>query len=266
MKNEIIKLKTPCDNNHVKSIMVIHDYSNIITPDWNRRFVPSGLKDLRDSMTRNGVLTSPTLVKSGTKYLAIDGNHRIKVARENHFSITANIVDIKSTGMTENELMIWLNITPKKWKPEDYLNNGVVYHKSPDYIKLNDVWEETEFAIPALYEIYSCDLACSVRKSMFESGEWRITTLDLGNKTIRHATDLNEYMDFSYKTNFLRALSKCVARKGYNTAHMIKQAKRYKGRIYDSGDRQIGHIQMLHDIYNHRALPEEQLVLNVKTK
>ena len=166
--------------------------------------------------------------------------------------------------MTENELMIWLNISPRKWKPADYLNNGVVYHKSDDYIKLNQLWEETDFAIPALYTLYSYDIPYGNRLGMFNLGEWRMTTPELGNRTIRQAEDLQELMPFYHKTNFLRALVQCVNKSGYDSAHMMKQAKRYKGQIYDSGDNFRGHLDMLHKIYNHRALEEEQLVLNVK--
>ena len=266
MKNEIVRLKTACKNNHVKAVMVVNDYSKIITPEWNRKFVPSGLKDLIDSMSANGVLTAVALVKikNSNQYLVVNGNHRTKVAKEQGHSITAYIVDIKATGLTENELMIWLNITPKKWKPADYLNNGVVYHKSDDYIKLNQLWEETDFAIPALYTLFSYDVSATNRKLMFEVGEWKMTTPGLGNKTIRQAENLMDVMPFFHKTNFLKALVQCVNKSGYDSDHMIKQAKRYKGQIYDSGDHFKGHLDMLHNIYNHRALEEEQLVLNVK--
>ena len=261
MKNEIVQLKTTCESNHITAVMVIHDYSNLVTPDWNRKFVPAGLKDLRDSMSLNGVLSSPTVVAVDGKWVVVDGNHRVKVAQEKGFSLTVIIIDLESTGMTINELMIWLNITPKKWTPADYLNNGVVYHKSHDYILLNELWEETDFAIPALYELYSFDTKQALRKNMFETGDWKITTKNLGNATIRHAEELAEWMPFYHKTNFLRALVKCVNKKGYNIKHMLKQTKRYKGKIHDSGDSLKGHLQMLHKIYNHKALEEEQLVL-----
>ena len=113
MKNEIVKLKTTCKNNHITGVMVINDYSDIITPDWNRKFVPAGLKNLRDSMESSGVLTAVTIARVDKKWLIIEGNHRVKVAKENRYSITASIIDLKSTGLTENELMIWLNITPQ---------------------------------------------------------------------------------------------------------------------------------------------------------
>lgn len=262
MKNEIVKLKTTCRNNHITGVMVIHDYSKIITPEWNRKFVPVGLKNLRDSMSKNGVLTAITIAKVNNQWLVIEGNHRVKVAKENGSSITASIIDLKSTGLSANQLMIWTNITPQKWKPEDYLNNGVVYHKLKDYIKLNDLWEETSFPIPALYELYSYDSSRN-RKTMFETGEWRITTEGLGNRVVRHAEDLSEFMSFYNKTNFLKALVSAVSTGNYSEQHMLQQAKRYKSKIYDSGDGLQGHKDMLHNLYNWKALDEERLVLNV---
>ena len=224
MKNEIVKLKTTCKNNHITGVMVINDYSDIITPDWNRKFVPAGLKNLRDSMESSGVLTAVTIARVDKKWLIIEGNHRVKVAKENRYSITASIIDLKSTGLTENELMIWLNITPQKWKPADYLNNGVVYHQSKDYIKLNDLWEDTAFAIPALYELYSYDTPHVSRKKRFETGEWRITTEGLGNRVIRHAEDLSDLMPFYNKTNFLKALVSIVSVSFFIiTKHLMKK-------------------------------------------
>ena len=73
-------------------------------------------------------------------------------------------------------------------------------------------------------------------------------------------------MPFYNKTNFLKALVSIVSVSGYDENHMLKQAKRYKSKIYDSGDGLQGHKNMLHFLYNYKALDEERLVLNVSDK
>lgn len=260
MKNEIVKLKTTCEDNHVTGVMVINDYSKIITPEWNRNYVPSGLIQLRKSMAKSGVLTPIILVKVGDKWMVVDGNHRLRVAMERGISVTACIVDVDGTGMTENELMIWLNITPRTWKPADYLNNGVVYHQSEDYIELNELWEDTEFKIPALYALYSYNNSITDNKNAFEKGDWKITTREFGNNVVNHAQELMELMPFYHKTNFIKALAKCMEKKDYSTEHMLKYAKKNKGKIYDSGDVLRGHLGMLHKVYNHLAPQDTQIV------
>ena len=157
MKNEIIMFKNQGIDNNVTGAMLINDYSDIVAPDWNRNYTPAGLKDLRKSISNHGNLTGISVVKHKNKWITVDGNHRVKVLREQNKSCVANIVDLKNTNLTENELMILLNILPKNWKPADYLNNGVVYHNNKDYLFLRDIHEETKIGIVALYSMYSME-------------------------------------------------------------------------------------------------------------
>ena len=158
-----------------------------------------------------------------------------------------------------NELMIILNTTQRNWSPEAYLKNGIVYHKNPDYVFLNEIWEDTAINLGALYEIFSFD--SPKRKAEFEKGSWRISTKSLGNKVIKYIEKINKYVDFSYKTNFIRGFVKCVDRKGFNIDHLIEQLKRFPNHIHDSGDRQIGHQEMINKIYNHCCLDEQTVYL-----
>ena len=265
MKNEITMFKTTCKNNHVIGAMVINDYSNIITPEWNREFVPKGLLELRKSMDSNGVLTAIGVVKikSTNQYMIIEGNHRNKITQEKGYSLSAYIIDIKATGMTENELMIWLNTTPKNWKPADFLNNGIVYHSNENYTFLRDILEETGVKLGALYLIYSYENSNAKNKELFELGKWRVTTRRLGNRVIRYAQELidQNLIPFAKHVNFLRGFVVCVNKKGYNQSQMIKQCKRFKNHIHDN-DKPAQHREMLNKVYNHLVLEEEELYLD----
>ena len=270
MKNEIIMFDNPGEGNRVKGAMVINDYSKIKTPEWNRHYTPAGLKDLRDSMSKYGNLTGIIVVKYKGYWLVVDGNHRVKVAQENNLQCVALIVSLKDAELTENELMVLLNVTPKNWKPADYLNNGVVYHKNKDYIFLRDVHQETGIGIAALYMMYSFDMSIPKAKKQFELGEWKVTTKSLGNRGIKYSEDLTNpnnrgYMPFARSVNFLRGFAECVAKKGYNQEQMIKQANRFPNHIHDN-DKPNQHRDMLNKLYNHCVLEEEELYLMGKNR
>ena len=233
MKNEIIMFDNPGEGNKVKGAMVINDYSNIKTPEWNRHYTPSGLKDLRDSMSKYGNLTGIIVVKDKGDWLVVD-------------------------------------VTPKNWKPKDYLNNGVVYHQNKDYIFLRDVHQETGIGIAALYMMYSFNVGIAKAKKQFELGEWQVTTKSLGNRVIKYSKQLANQskkgcMPFAQSVNFLRGFAECVNKKGYNQEQMLKQANRFPNHIHDN-DKPNQHRSMLNNLYNHCVLEEEELYLMGKTR
>lgn len=270
MKNEIIMFNDAGDGNKVKGAMVVNDYSKIKTPEWNRNYTPSGLKDLRDSMSKHGNLTGIIVVKYKGAWLVVDGNHRVKVAQENNLPCVALIVSLKDAELTENDLMVLLNVTPKNWKPKDYLNNGVVYHQNKDYIFLRDVHQETGIGIAALYMMYSFDMSIAKAKKQFELGEWQVTTKSLGNRVIKYSEQLIDQstkgcMPFAQSVNFLRGFAECVSKKGYSQEQMLKQAKKFPNHIHDN-DKPNQHRAMLNNLYNHCVLEEEELYLMGKTR
>lgn len=260
-KNEVVMFKTTSENNHVIGTVVIHDYKNVIIPEWNRRWVVKALKDLRVSMSENGVLTGVTVVRvKGNHWLLVDGNHRVKVAKENGYDITANIVDISKTDLDENKLMELINTTSNLWKPIDYLNNGIIFHKNKDYMFLNEVMEDTGITVIALYKLFAFDQKDSVNKETFEQGSWKSTTKSLGMKTIKYATELNEHIDFSMSSDFLRGFIKCVNKNGYSQKHMIAQLKRFDNHIHVCKN-PSQYVEMINKIYNHCCIDEEQVYL-----
>jgi len=88
-----------------------------------------------------------------------------------------------------------------------------------------------------------------------------MSTKALGNKIVRYAEDINKYISFSYKTNFIRGFAICVNKKGFKIKHLISQLKRFPNHIHDAGDSASTTISMLNKIYNHCCLEEEQVFL-----
>ena len=158
--------------------------------------------------------------------------------------------------------MIILNTTQLNWSAEAYLNNGVVYHKNPNYIFLREMYEDTGISLTALYFIYAYDLGSvpSVKK-VFEAGEWSVSTKSLGNRVIKYAEELKEFMPFSLKTRFLHGFGKAVSKQGYDQKHIIHPAKRFPNHIHGF-DTPMQHVEMLNKLYNHCCEEEEQIYLS----
>tara|TARA_Y100001938_G_C8094908_1_gene437452 strand:- start:3228 stop:4022 length:795 start_codon:yes stop_codon:yes gene_type:complete len=254
-KNNNIKIH---DKVNVIGQVYITDYSKLENAEGQRSLSAKGLKQLSDSLLEYGSCSCPIVVKQNKKYLVVDGWHRISVSKKNNLDIICTLVN---PSCTINELMIILNTTQVNWNPEAFLNNGIVYHKNKDYIYLREIWEDSGINIAALYEIYSDDLTKAKAKHNFEKGEWKITTKTLGNKVINYVEEINKYVNFSYKTNFIRGFVTAVSKKGFKIEHLIKQLKKYPNHIHDSGDKISGHLNMINKIYNHCCLEEDQCVL-----
>ena len=156
--------------------------------------------------------------------------------------------------------MIALDTTQHNWKPIDYLNNGIVYHKNEDYVIVREVMEDYGLAVNAVYNLYSCDRSPSLNRGLFEKGNWGISTKGIGNKTIRYSDELNKYMPFSMGSNFLHGFVKCVKKNGYNQKQMIEQCKKFPHHIHECHNPSDFMI-MLNKLYNHCVIDEEQTYL-----
>ena len=255
LKNNGVKIH---EQINVVGQVYVTDYSRLENAEGQRDLKAKGIKELSESIAEYGICTCPIVVKHNRKYIVVDGWHRISVAKKKDLDIVCTLVE---PSCTINDLMIILNTTQINWNPEAYLNNGIVYHKNKDYIALRQIWEDTGLNLGALYEIFSNDMSNTRAKSLFEKGEWAITTKQLGNKVIRYVEELNQYISFSYKTNFVRAFAYCVAKKGFKIQQLINQCKKYPHKIYDSGDSVTGHRDMINKVYNNCCLEEEQVYL-----
>tara|TARA_R100001594_G_scaffold130337_2_gene169391 strand:+ start:1940 stop:2746 length:807 start_codon:yes stop_codon:yes gene_type:complete len=243
-------------NDNVLGIAKIYDYSVLENAEGNRNFLPKAIKDVRDSVANLGFISCPIAVQKGKKFIIIDGWHRKYVAEETKSTLTIILVNVPDI----NDAMIALDTTQHNWKPIDYLNNGIVYHKNEDYIIVREVMEDYGLAVNAVYNLYSCDRSVAVNKGLFEKGRWTISTKGIGNKTIKYADELNKYMLFSMSSNFLHGFVKCVKKSGYNQKQMIDQCKRFPHHIHDCHN-PSDFVSMLNRLYNHCVIDEEQTYL-----
>ena len=238
----------------------ITDTSKLEPAEGQRPLTANGLKGVGDSIRKNGLLTTPIITRCPKRkgfYLYPDGKTRIHGAKKNNIDIVCTLVE---PDCSINELMIILNTTQYNWSAEAYLNNGIVVHKNDDMIYLGQVWEDTGLSLTALYEIFSHDLSAAKAKDSFEKGIWKHTTKNLGNKVLKYAEELYEYMPFSRKARFLQGFVTCVRKDGYSQKHMISQCKRFPNHIQPV-DTPPEYRNMLNHLYNHRCIDEEQLYI-----
>ena len=242
--------------------LYVADFDKLEQADGQRALTANGLKGIGESMLNNGLCTTPIAVrcpKRKNMYIIIDGGHRVYIARKHGMHIVCTLVE---PDCKINELMIILNTTQSNWNAEAYLNNGVVFHKNPNYIFLREVYEDTEISLTALYHIYAYDLgSISSAKKIFEAGEWKASTKPLGNKVLKYAEELVQFMPFSHKARFIQGFVRAVNKDGYDQKHMITQAKRFPNHIH-SFDTPTEHNAMLNKLYNHRCEEETQTYLS----
>lgn len=261
MKYKMIKFdeKDMGNNDNVLGIAKIYDNSILENAEGNRNFLAKAIKEIRDSVALLGLISCPIAVQVGNKFVIIDGWHRKYVAEETNSTLTIILLRVPK-GFDVNSLMIKLDTTQHNWKPMDYLNNGIVYHKNQDYVAVREVVEDYGLAVKAVYNLYSCDRSFAINKGLFENGDWNISTKSIGNRTIRYANELNKYMPFSMSSNFLHGFVKCIKKKGYNQKQMIEQCKRFPNKIHDCHN-PSDFVQMLNKVYNHCVIDEEQTYL-----
>ncbi len=238
----------------------VTDYSQTESAEGQRPLVAKGVKQISDSYDQFGICSCPVVIKRNNKYIVIDGQNRIEVAKRNGWGIPCTLIE---SDCSINDLMMIMNSTGFNWGLQNYLNNGIVYAKNPDYILLSELWEDTGIPLCSLIELFSHKEISRKRKSLFERGAWKITTGDFALKVINYVEKINKYMTFSYKTNFIRGFAKCVEHDDFDINHFITQLKRFPNHIHDSGDKVTGHRAVVHKIYNNCTLSENQITLDV---
>ena len=245
----------------VIGMLYVTDFSKVENAEGQRPLTASGVKDIKDSMHKHGILTSAIAVRNPNKkgfYLIPDGQTRIHGAKAIESDMVFTLVE---PDCSVNELMIILNTTQHNWTTEAYLNNGIVVHGNKEMEFLKDIWIDCELSLTALYEIYAYDIGLQEAKRKFESGTWTASTKDLGNRVLKYAEELNELMPFSLNAKFLTGFVKCVSKAGYDQKHMLEQAKKFRTRIHECAS-PTEYRKMLSFLYNNRCLEELQVVLH----
>ena len=242
-KNQGVKIHPKLN---VAGQVYITDYSCVELAEGGRPFT-TGLKVLHDSINTYGMCTTPYAVKKDGKYIIVDGWHR-KHVLDKKLGLPM-IVTLVEPTCSINELMIILNTTQINWSPEAYLNNGITYHKNPDYTFLSEVNEDTGISVSVLYEIYAYDISNMEAKYLFQRGVWKATTKDLGNKIIELADKVEKWIPFSHNVNFLKGFAMCVSNPYFDEEQLITQLKRFKRKVHDC-DRPRQHAGMINEIYN----------------
>ena len=261
-KDEILLFKdNKIKEDRVIGIAKVYDYSKIINAEGNRH-ITVGIKKLRESIDKHGNVTSITAVMHKGKYYVVDGWHRVYVLTEKGVPVSITLVN--ATKKEINKILIVLNTTQKSWTPVDYMNNWVEVTGDPDYIALQELYEEYKVSLGTLTHIYNYNTPKTHNDNSFRDGEWKAATKELGKKVLVYASELEEKTKFHFAMNsrFLDGFVECVAKKGYNQERMIKQAKKYSYAI-NHLDKAKDHALQINEIFNKGKIEEELIVLAV---
>ena len=264
MINQEVLLKDSDINVHpnVRTVgfVYVEDFDYLVKPVGQRKTVVN--KDLTRSINNHGMCTVPIVMKNNNKYTVIDGWHRVEICKNINTPVLCVIIESEHAIQ---DIMVALNTTMFNWKPKDFLNFGIEFHKNEDYILLDKIWKETNLSLVALYEIFSFDIiGANNRKAAFENGTWKMTTKELAFKTLEHAEILKQSLPrefaFADNANFLRGFAICVQKKAFDFNHLLAQVDRYKARIHN-GDVPTEHARMINEIYNLNTHEKSQVYL-----
>ena len=268
-KNRTLRSKEILISNNIDNIyydikvigfVYVEDYNELGRVKGNRNIDPKNIANIKESYKEHGVFSCPIVCKQDNKYMVIDGQTRVEVSTQLGLPILCLLVEVPDV----NKVMIAANANHRNWRPEDYLNHGIEYHKNKDYSYLKSVHDKTGISIIALYEIYSYGNSLKINKELFELGEWKITNKQLGDNIVEYveefSIELGPFMKFAKNANFIRGFLICASKSAYDQEHMLNQLKKYKTSIHD-GDKPRQHANMLNIIYNKNCEENVQVYI-----
>jgi len=195
----------------------------------NRPTSASGIRVMKESIKRNGILRYPIVVWNGKKscYDIIDGQHLIAAARELELSFNCIVAE----NLSENEivqLMIDLNNINRKWKLEDYINNWIL-SGDKQYRPLRNSIVETYKDIQATVIIQAyTQKPRAIATKMVKEGTFTIVNKERGDFLLDCVSECNEYLPSSRQVN--EALIKLMLKvENYDHKRMMKNLRsKYK--------------------------------------
>jgi len=208
------------------------------------------IRELMGSMERNGFLQSKAIsVKNnGSKYIVLDGQHRLEAAKRLEIAVWYNIDDdIPEAALPDLQIA-------KKWLPKDYLKHFVV-NGVKNYIKLQEIAEVcpkvSMTTIALLLEGSSQGDGTNIR---FRTGTLKITHLEKAMKTLQYANEIYSLYKYEwlYGRTFLCAFMKIIYTDGYKQKTLLEKLK-YRSEEFRQMLTKEGYVKLFNDIYNYKT-------------
>ncbi len=161
--------------------MKTKDFEKFMIWDFNRKINPKHVKELKNSIIKNGYRNEITIYVTPVqneiaegKHVILDGQHRFLASKELDVEFTYEIIENNSTTTQIEESIILYNIDRKNLTFEDYAHMN---RDNKHYAVLIDISKKTSFSIGTLFGIYQWRRAVPKRErtEQFAKGEFTIT-------------------------------------------------------------------------------------------
>lgn len=235
-------------SNKIKSVNQIYktkDYNLFKFREDNRPLVDSHVRELMDSMRKNGWIQGSYVVVN-EKYEVIDGQHRLMGGMELGLPIIFTIE--KHTGF---DTIQKLNMKQKNWTKYNQID-GMVKLKNQNYITLNEYMKKyPEFKLTEML-MFLGNTQSNVSKQVFEDGEFEVRSTDIANKWIMDLISLKGYFPKYYnKSMFVRSYLRVIRKEGFLFSEFLHKVQLRPTMLQPCGTVEQ-YVEMIENIYNYK--------------
>jgi hypothetical protein len=191
----------------------------------NRKVTENGVKQMKESVVRHGILRNVIVVwdEKKNKYFIVDGQHLVRAIKELGWDIPCLVVDCKSDAEI-TQLMIDLNNISRSWKIEDYIRGWKESGKK-DYRILENARSimYADIQVSVIIQAFTQETRSKATK-MVKEGSFVVVDRERGEFYLDSVSDCNSFLPNTRQIN--EALIKLMLNvEDYNHKTFIKNLK-----------------------------------------
>lgn len=219
------------------------------------------IKRIAQSMKEDGVLPHAIVVTS--KYIVVDGQHRLEAARIAEKGIWFMVDDtISNTAKGIFQAAKKYNRDAKVWGKGDYLN-GLAKQGNENYQILDDFRKKYPMFSQTEAEMLLMNSGTkSMGKVAFGDGKFVVKDLKKATELANNLISLKPYFQEGYNRSvFVRTILTIIERKPeFSFDRFLHKVKLRPGMIYLCGDKRA-YSEMIEELYNYRAHTADKLTI-----
>lgn len=233
-------------------ILVTRDYNLFKVLNGNRNVREKHVQELMLSMSEEACI-SPIQVNERME--VIDGQHRLEALKRNKKPVHYYIVKGSNIQTVQR-----LNTHTLNWKVEDYMKSYIADSKK-DY----KMYQKFIASYPFSHKVCVMLLTGTAYTSTdelkkFTTGEFKIKDIEKATDIGSKITRVKEFYAGWRKTNWIEALTKCLAFPKFDFEHFMHKLQRQQRVLVDCATIDQ-YIDVIEEIYNDHSRPGSRVDL-----
>lgn len=231
------------------------NYSIFKHKDGNRIINEKHVQKIKDSIIKHDYLPScPIIVDED--YNVIDGQHRLEAAKQLGIAVWY-IVEHEP----DEDLLIDLNITQRKWTAGDYINYFADKQKNENYIRFRQLMREVPMDINSLLDMAKGVITGGQYiNDYIKKGKLEITAAEIqrAHHTYEYMLQLRDALRCKLTGRMVRAIVQIQRHPKFSWTTMIYKAKKYYVKSYPCTTKQEWH-DMIVMLYNYNGTASNKI-------